>query len=447
MQRTFGDLVEMPNTLPVENPVQTCTHCHRVLDDPASTLDGTAIGLGVYCGSCGPDYMTPCVECSNLVARDSARYALRNTPLPSGEQHNQGPYCEACFTAHYVNCHGCGCQIELNTSHCHADPNASRNRFYCDHCFSESYMTCAGCGAVCHIDSVAYTDEYDGDMYCHDCAPDDEDDESAEWHQGRHITSTSFKRIRSQRKYGVELEISGCNNHSGLRGETVFGVKYDGSLTSGKEFVSPVLQGDDGLDAIENLCEFGRVNHWTVDNSCGYHLHMDFSTADDSMLTSVVVGYLLTEQVWKRFISKRRGDNSYCKGGNGGIGSIDRILQNGFAWLREHTNDRYQWFNWQSYRNHRTLEIRVHSGTTNAKKVINWIKANLYFADKLASMTARDVYTKLHGKTPDEQFAIMAEWWNDAELADYYAKRSLKHKQPLKSPDLKKLAVPVESIF
>lgn len=298
----------------------------------------------------------------------------------------------------------------------------------CRSCYNSRFTACCGCDRVIHFDNVAYVDEYDGDNYCGDCAPNNEDDDEAEWEQGRHVDGAKYESIGSQRRYGVELEISSCAKHAGLRGKTPFGVKYDGSLSSGKEFVSPILQGDEGLEAITNLCAYGKDNDWTVDSSCGYHVHVDCGDLDETKLRSVALGYALTGDIWARFVSKKRARNRYC-------GALPYGPEEGRNWTFQdflrHTDDRYYWLNWQAYNRHKTVEIRLHSGTVNAEKVVNWVKIHARFVDAMAAMSAEDVWATFAGKTVEEKFKALMTLAGDSKLKRYYKRRAEKHQQPV----------------
>jgi hypothetical protein len=332
----------------------------------------------------------------------------------------------------FPNCQACSAEFPA------ADLlTAPDNTQMCRNCFDARFFECAGCGNVVGLDLVAYTDEYDGDNYCSCCAPNDEDDDEAEWDQGGRVVGENFARIGSRRRFGVELEISSCTKHAGLRGQTVFGVKYDGSLSSGKEFVSPVLQGDEGLEAVDNLCAYGKTNDWTVDSSCGYHVHIDCGDLNDIALKSVALAYALTADVWGRFVTPKRRDNRYCERLPY---SAEQIRGVNFATILDMTQDRYHWLNWQAYNRHHTVEVRLHSGTTNAEKVNNWVIIHARFVDAMAGMPSEEVWNTFAGKSVAEQFDAIMRLAGDDKLRRYYERRAAKHGQPI-VPDV--AAVPV----
>lgn len=291
---------------------------------------------------------------------------------------------------------------------------------YCESCYSELYTCCDDCGCEVSRDDAVYCN---GSHYCPDCVPSDDD---REWASRRmqNIPSRTYDRIGSTRKYGVELETNACHGLNDLEECTHFGCKHDGSI-SGKEFVSPVLRGDDGLDEIIKLCRYANRNDWNVNATCGYHLHLDVSDECINSLKSIVYAYNKTREVWASFVPNSRRRNSYC----GNVRYIlsemmdckDRDDFNYWAGNQE----RYVWFNVVSYARHRTFEVRLHTGTLDAEKVCNWAKAHTRFADWAAGATIAEIDARF-SCTGDEAFAALAELWNDAELTEYYRGRASK---------------------
>ena len=392
----------------------TCTACNCQTGSVVTTGSNEDL-----CGDCYSERFTACTRCSSQVRVGYDYYS----------NDSRGPFCEGCYMSVYSHCSGCAGECEVGELR--ASPIRGDGSLYCTECFTARFTVCAGCERAMLYDEVAYTDSWDGDTYCANCSPCDEDDDEAEWEQGRRVEGRTFVNIGSKRRFGVELEISGCRRHGGLRGKTPFGAKYDGSLSSGKEFVSPVLQGDEGLEAVASLCAYGRDNDWTVDSSCGYHVHIDCGDLNDDQLKSVAVGYAATEGLWARFVSKKRAGNQYCEKLPYGVADI---RSRNFRSILDMSESRYHWLNWQAYSRHQTVEVRLHSGTTNYDKIANWVKIHTRFVDALSSMTADAVYAALAGKTVEEQFVTIMALVNDkGELRDFYTKRAAKQKQPLQT--------------
>lgn len=96
-----------------------------------------------------------------------------------------------------------------------------------------------------------------------------------------------------------------------------------------------------------------------VNSSCGLHVHLDmrnrnYGKSFERLFTALP---LLSSMV-----PRSRRSNSYCK-----------INTDKDGW-KNPRSDRYLALNPTSYERHRTLEVRLHSATANANKVINWVR-------------------------------------------------------------------------
>ena len=98
-----------------------------------------------------------------------------------------------------------------------------------------------------------------------------------------------------------------------------------------------------------------------VNRSCGLHVHLDMRgrTEDDVYKLAKKLNAWL--YALREFVPESRrgvnGENNYCKFG-----------------VTKNPNDRYHAVNFASFRRYRSLEIRLHSGTTDYTKIISWIR-------------------------------------------------------------------------
>jgi hypothetical protein len=423
LQRTFGEPMGLPAEVPVAPIVPEIVECVECSDEfPRDSITNSA-GGEPHCRDCYSAAFQACISCSDELC-------LANNEDQYGSNGNDGPYCQECYDSAFTRCYACSTPTANDDIR-----SADNGRDYCESCYNERFTCCAGCANELHFDSVAYCDEYDGESYCSNCAPSDEyDDDSEEWNGGREVVATRFERMRSRRRFGIELEISECPNYATLRGNTPFGAKYDGSLSAGKEFVSPILAGDEGIEAVDNLCNFGREHKWDVDNSCGYHVHLDCGDLNEHELKAVAIAYAGTADLWGKFVAPKRRNNTYC-------GKLDRtateMLGMTFRQILSSTGGRYKWCNWDAYNEHQTCEIRLHSGTVNRDKIINWAKVHAYFIDGIvklqrAGKTDREIHDMFVGKSIQEVWSAVAGLIDDAELCRFYEKRAMKWKCNLK---------------
>ena len=124
---------------------------------------------------------------------------------------------------------------------------------------------------------------------------------------------------------------------------------------------------------ITNLCTVLRRR--TIDaranNSCGLHVHLDMRLRDATKCYSNL--FLGQELLMSMVPQTRTVDEQarrYCK-------------KNTYATLtnQKAMNDRYHVINVESLSKYKTIEIRLHSGTTNAEKINNWIELLILLAD------------------------------------------------------------------
>lgn len=246
------------------------------------------------------------------------------------------------------------------------------------------------------------------------------------------------------RRFGVELEVSHADAIDGIIGrhedrygrpigsgerKTPFGVKSDGSVNGDAlEFVSPVLQGDAGLEAVENLCAYAESHSWETDHSCGYHLHVDCTDLNDEQRKAVYYAYALTEALWARFVPpSRAGENTYCRKMHLSPADIRRAQFSDTLYRVENgPNHRYCWCNLLSLDRHGTIEIRLHTGTINKDQVCNWIKAHLLFVEAVKGMTIEQIDKAFADKTVAGQFLAIERIWGDRNLSEFYRRRAKK---------------------
>lgn len=341
------------------------------------------------------DNLTCCPDCDGTFGVDEI-------------DENDG-HCETCRRDNYTECTACGDVIkreDRTTSECGDD--------YCHDCYCDRFYTCDDCGCEVHRDDVRGRN---GSVYCESCCGPDEDEEydAKPWR----AKSAAYAKVGSQRKFGVELESSESDGWSDWIESTAFGAKNDGSV-NGKEFVSPVLSGDDGLEAVENFITYANRNGVDVDDACGYHLHIDLSNEDSESRARIALAYAYTRDFWFACVDESRRDNSYCHSNvrDGRVHwDVDTIKVSA---SQPRPDTRYVWLNWNAYNSHRTVEVRLHEGTFSKNAVCNWIKAHLRFVDYVKTRTFGQITRQFGNKGPVAQLRNMRDIWKDEALSAYY---------------------------
>lgn len=109
---------------------------------------------------------------------------------------------------------------------------------------------------------------------------------------------------------------------------------------------------------LEMICDKLNSLNAYVNKTCGLHVHFDCRGMSARQVTTLGKRVALCVPALKQMLPASRQNNQYCQ-----------TVINGHR-----TGSRYAFVNMQSFGKHNTLEIRGHSGTIDAVKIINWIK-------------------------------------------------------------------------
>ena len=174
---------------------------------------------------------------------------------------------------------------------------------------------------------------------------------------------------------GINAVVEGYNH----RTQHYWKIITDGSC--GWEIVSPILSGEQGLNELKKVCETLTRIGCKVDKSCGIHVHIGADALGVSKVKSVIKRWLSNESNLDSIqpLSRRGRSNTYCEPLSDTIRT--HLIDNCFTIedLANIQSTRYSKLNLQSYRTHRTIEFRHHSGSTDSEKITNWVKFLLDF--------------------------------------------------------------------
>lgn len=100
-----------------------------------------------------------------------------------------------------------------------------------------------------------------------------------------------------------------------------------------------------------------------VNKTCGLHVHIDMRNRDDRQREIAFRNLVFAQPILYAMVPESRMLNTYCKptGRSDLAAELDQ-------------SDRYKGINAQSLRDLRTVEIRIHTGSTNGKKIQQWVK-------------------------------------------------------------------------
>ncbi len=283
------------------------------------------------------------------------------------------------------------------------------NNGLCRVCQGDDARYCVSCDRRFHYDNMAYCDEHDA-YYCDGCSccgDDDTPTQRLDTTTTRYIGAQRGNLLQSVRTFGVEIE---CLSPSDSATSDIinclpsgFGLTTDGSLSDGGiEIQTPKLAGFNGERTLRHACRVLNEQGCTIDRSCGLHVHLDTSDMarnDFRTLKHLWLFYLVFEDVLLSFLPRSRRGNTYCHRLNDRF-HIDEIEKTASRreleqiWYRtdNHKNiitskkdkghyTRYAGLNLHSLFHARHAEIRYHSGTMNADKILHWVNLHAQIFD------------------------------------------------------------------
>ncbi len=198
----------------------------------------------------------------------------------------------------------------------------------------------------------------------------------------------------SEIKFGIE-----CETHISQNDPTLVGSYYhprqvswlpagwnvgrDGSIEApmgrhDAEFASPILMGEEGIkqahESIKKIAEHGRVNA-----SCGVHVTVTFPRDNGPALARLISLFAHFETAIYATTGTTRRENSYYAKGitryAQGAGSTKQKVKKTRDGLKGASVSKYHGMNLAHLENgHDRIEFRLFSGSTNADKIIAWVR-------------------------------------------------------------------------
>ena len=163
-----------------------------------------------------------------------------------------------------------------------------------------------------------------------------------------------------------------------------------------------------------DVCGFLKGRAY-VNLTCGTHVHFDMRGKSKEQVVKFGERLAFCVPALKRLLPPSRRHNEKC---HDVINSIDG---DGDTFELGYANDRYCFINMQAYNTHKTIEVRGHGGTLNARKILNWIKV----CEKI--MVTKKPHSKTHFYSPQQ---LIEHYKFDKELVDYINDRNLAFNPP-----------------
>ncbi len=162
----------------------------------------------------------------------------------------------------------------------------------------------------------------------------------------------------------------------------------DGSIRAGRgriacEVVSPVLRGADGLRQVVQVCN--QLNQWgaRTNSSCGFHVHIGFDRSNTEALQRLVHMVANHEAgIFAATGTKSREHATWCRSVKHNFRGLN--FAQPINTVGGQAQNRYHVLNVSNLVNGTkpTVEFRAFAGTTNASKIITYVRMCLGFAER-----------------------------------------------------------------
>lgn len=355
-----------------------CDNC-KELFHPAMLLEVEGYH---YCESCASKLATECEECHTLILNG-------NIHVCDGVS-----FCRRCLSINTFRCSWCGERhVTLDE---HEDDHGVT---ICDSCYNDS-VSCTNCGRYVHVDDAI---RYDGNIYCEDCVPDEDEEDGGDLPEHDHMPRLKFYGDTiAHNNIGIEFEIDDGNSRETcwqtLETE-IEGIwcKQDGSLSHGIEICTHPMSVEYFLNTFQlkemiAICtRYGFKSDET--STCGMHIHIDrrwFGEGQERE-DNITKMCLLLDMFWDNFKTfTRRTDSTLQRWARRyGLETDDPwfIVDNctvGQKVKSMSVNNRYQCLNLQ---NRDTVEWRMPKGSLN----YNTIRATVQMVSVLVILSKRPI--------------------------------------------------------
>jgi hypothetical protein len=263
---------------------------------------------------------------------------------------------------------------------------------HCCECYWDYYSECYDCGVECVSDES--WDSNREEYFCESCYCSSQeliDVQSLSLPlNSRESKENQFKQYNIRRMVGLEIECLVPDGDS-MWTPTHWANVSDGSINTedsgyyGVEMVSRPANGDLLLNSIDKLMSWKEEQGAHVNVSCGFHVHFNSIDMSPREVAHVGIVYAKYQSILKSIMPPSRQSSNWCRDFPLNFNSLKNIYTEeelaqeyyeymGCSYSTDKYNEaRYCAMNLHSRYYHGTIEFRLHSGTINKVKIINWI--------------------------------------------------------------------------
>ena len=376
----------------------------------------------IYCQTCYEDLIAVC-RCQKSFFKEEMTCVREKW------------YCEDCLLEYFTLCEGCEAYEDSER----AVYSERRSAYYCATCAEECISFCVRCDTEVNPNDANQNSDHE--YVCDHCYSEEEGE--AENHSFPEISGSSFEFCISKRKFGVEIEAlleDGGSSHLPDDELESWKKQHDGSLgDGGREYASPILQGDQGFLAIERFAEKLRQWGYFIRRECGLHVHIDGRDLDFEDIRKLLKLVLNFEVVIYAMLPESRFTGSYSVPlARFPKSRIRKSVKNEedlkVLWYGNERNrvnlkskfhsSRYYGVNIHSWFFRRSVEFRYHSGTLDPEKILTFIQICQAIVDKAKEEKS---IRRSSFQSFNEQFECFIAYFGfSREIREYVKSRILK---------------------
>lgn len=414
---------EVKKDIKEEIEKELCSVCDNELS--AGEADDYEVNGNKYCETCHEEKYTSCYDCGDLIEQNNAKTS-----------DNGDYYCKNCYDLNFISCDFCSDEVSNDDTH------EVQGDSICYSCYEDKTFCCVGCDLNYYSgNGDEHYCEPCGESYCSDC-----------WDE--HGCNVGINPNFIDGKICKEMPFF---DHVGLEIETfgeVNAPKFDFITTSGDGSIKPDF-GDaieiktlptSGNKLVENtklLCGTLRAEGFKVNQSCGLHVHIDCRKLRTKplKLSNLVLTYYAFEDILYSMLPKSRWTNQYClplfedyKSKDLKNKTLDKFSKKWYkseyyaeSTTDQHHSSRYHNINVHSIFYRGSLEIRMHSGTLDSEKILNWVYLLLKIKKWALNNYDDEIIQKaIKMKTGKRKYNLFLQTFNlnkNKKISEYIQKR------------------------
>lgn len=364
------------------------TYTFKRLNDSVIILspDGTQISDNDFANLLMKQNVVGCYACNQYVNADSVKSFTYNDGTVS--------FCAGCAVRHILQCSHCDClgTRRTNLNEYSIGPESShRVALLCGECVNNYYGQCNQCGYNFESSQLI---PHEGRKYCVPCG--NRRFPKCKYCDNRHVGREICRCGKTKSKdsylpniyFSTELEIIDPDRES----TTIWSNVHDGSLSGGGvEYLSGPMVGSMAVDEISEECS--KLSGF-VDDTCGFHIHIDFGENSEDDVKKYAAACQRLEAFAFDIVRGNRKDSRFCKRyGNMFLSNLLKMKLDHLIYQtsserdlmllkkQKYQDSRYHWFNLHSYYFRGTVEMRQHHGTKDPATVLRWAELWLKVAD------------------------------------------------------------------